>query len=401
MLRNRFTQLGLLLLLSAVTTAVIAGPPPGKGGGGGGDDGGGDPPASLPFTYLLTIEEDFEVQISNDDGDMVGYVPNADGSSSSLALVYDGQRNPLDDFFIGTATTPRVVIAISERDENGGVYICGSCDSVDGVRGFRLQIAPTTGGFSRTAFGILAPADGDTRSVFMDVNSQGEAVGYSDASDGQVESAMLYQSDATGSLTIVDSEVDRGSMRVSELGEVLAITDGVITSWTVAGGLSPLPNVQDIVSIGSSNDFSEFLCDIEVKVTSKKGATSLELVQGFYDGQLSAMEDQYRFQSLNNNLDLFGSYYRSSKGNNPGRTVGEIYIADQDAIFLIDDLIDEANGPDTLSRWFAQEGLYFGNFGSLNSGTLGGDCQLTADFSFADADGLYRRSTFVLTPVWP
>lgn len=399
MKRRRFFEALTAALLAVLIAAVPAAPAMAQGNSGKNkDDSGGDEATTPPpFTYLIRFEEDFEVRNFNDNADMLGYIP-IDGVEKyvggNFAVIYDGQFYVLDEFFVGTDSVPRQAFDLSERDENGSVYICGSCDTLEGIRGFRMQVTPTDYGLVQTAFSVLPPADGDTRSVFQSVNSNGEAVGYSDAGIS-AESAILFQSDELGTITIADTWVDRVSMRVSEFGEVLAIVADEASSWTPAAGLLPLPNAQDVVFIGSSNDLGEFLGEIEVVTTSKKGTVSTERVQIFYDGSVTVVEEQYRFSEVNNNLDRFGSYWASGKGNKPGRMVGELYLVDEDTVFEVDNMIDESNSATDVERWFSiDDGIHY-------RGGLGSTGLLAGYFLYTDTNGLSRRATVVLTPVLP
>jgi len=391
--------LGLLaatLLFPGITPTARADHKSGHspGGGGGSDDGGTSEPP--PLTYEIRWIENFHLTWDsvNHDGDLLGRF-DSDSDPFPYAIVYGGDVYPVELFFLDLEASSRFTFGLSDRAGDGSIYLCGTCDTADGIRGWLMRLTPDLdGALARTEFSIVQPLEGDDVTSLRDVNSSGEAVGYSRlTSTGSQAVTAIYHTTAGGSLPF-EFSVSTSVHFITNSGYWVGPVYNADGSFTVKGG-TPGGNLEalaDDVFLEDVNNLGHFVGRKTVCETTRKGANTITTCTSrnyFFDGTLTLLnEGGPAVLALNDYDDLLSVERIEERRNDPGYDSGLLYFADLDREVPIDDMIDLNNTDADLALWF---GTDFKTFTDVtNSGVIVGNIT-SPDFT----------GTFILIPVQP
>jgi hypothetical protein len=366
--------LGVLILKSA---------PAGKGGGG--TEPTPDPP---PVTYQIVWIENFTVISVNHDRDLMGTFPTADGAE--YGVIYDGVTYPLEFFFADLDVSLRFTHSLSDRAEDGSIYLSGTCDTADGIRGWLMCLTPIDGLLMQTDFSLAQPVVGDDMSALNSVNSSGEAVGLSRFSGGG-DLTAIYHTSAGGTVSIGNGAPASGTQRITNAGDWIGVLFNAdnsrsVYTWKPGGNLQHLVDATTVADINNPGHFvgRKDICE-------KKGTnTSCTDWSYFFDGTLSLLSEEadIRVAALNDYDDLLSVERIQGKRNDPIYYSGLLYFADLDREVPIDDMLDLNNTDADLARWFDANSKEFVDV--TNSGVIVGYMP-SGDF----------WATFILVPVQP
>lgn len=389
--------LAMTLLSPGITPTARADHKSGHSPGGGGDDDGttSDPP---PMTFQIVWIENFRVLKVNHDADLLGEVDTADGWT--YGLVYNGGNYLLDEFFVDLDVTLRFTRGFSDRADDGSVYLSGTCDTVDGIRGWLMRLTPDFDGvLVRTEFSIAQPVVGDDVTNLTSVNRNGEAVGYSRlSSTGDQAVSAIYHTTAGGSLPFEFPVLTTGHF-ITNSGYWVGPVYNADGSFTVKGG-TPGGNLQalaDDVFPWDVNDLGHFVGTKTVCQTTKKG-TTCTTGNYLFDGtelkllnvRESSVEGPF-VKGMNDHDDvLFARTTLNGGWKTPNYDSGSIYFADLDREVEIDDMIDLNNTDADLALWFNS------NYKSFTDITNSGMVVVTIEDNSPDS-----IVTFLLVPVQP
>lgn len=387
--RVRFTTaiaglLGLLLLLQSA--------PAGKGGKGGGNT----TPEPPPMTFQIVWIDNFDVEQVNHDADLLGHV---DGRAWGGGLVYNGQNYLVDEFFVDLDVSRRFTFGLSDRAEDGSIYLCGACDTADGIRGWLMCLtADLDGVLVRTEFSLAQPRDGDDITNLRSVNRNGEAVGYSRlSSTGDQAVSAIYHTTAGGSLPFEFPVLTSGHF-ITNSGYWVGPVYNADGSYTTKGG-TPGGNLQilaDDIVPRDANNLGHFVGVKFVCETTRKGTTCTTGNYLFDGSQLKLLNVRENslagpfVEGINDDDDiLFNRTIINGGWQSPNYDTASIYFANLDREVAIDDMIDPQNSDADLALWFS---INYRTFADItNSGLIVGTVTDNPDFT----------GTFILVPVQP
>ncbi len=316
------------------------------------------------------------------------------GEVLPYGIIYNGDGYPLSSFFTDLGVSMRLGIGLSDRAADGSIYVSGTCDTADGIRGWLMCLTPDVDGIlGRTVFSIAQPMPGDDVTSLRNVNNRGEAVGYSRFSGnggfGTDHTAIYYTTDAG---TIPFAYPVGIEQFITNSGDCVGYVWNADDSrsayvWTPGSALQFLVDVQEIRDV---NNFAHFTGIVSVAETTKRNTTVYRNWNCFFDGTLTLISDG--LVALNDNDDLLFLTRVDGKGNEPPYYSGAIYFTDLDRQVAIDDMIDPQNAAPDLDLWFGSNTKWLVDV--TNS-------EVVVGYIPPESTGLAFDTTFVLIPIVP